>query len=149
MDFARNAALCDAISVKLYGMHWAMILRFYGDQLLAANPSLDPRLLSQTLVRLLDIADESEQLANLSDYRYPGPNEPHPIGKRAQIRKIERAQREAGATPIHVLAHGYGPLDDFRSRIETACEAGEHGFWVNRYGYLSDQKLDAIGAVSR
>jgi hypothetical protein len=148
MDFRNNSSLCDAISVKLYGMHWAMILRFYGDQLMAANPSLDSQLLSRALVRLLDIDEEADQLPDLKDYRYPDPDQSHPIGRSAQIRKIERAQRDAGLTPIHVLAHGYGPLDDFRSRIETACRASEHGFWVNRYGYLSDAKLDAIGAIA-
>lgn len=144
MDFRRAARMCDAVSVKLYGMHWAMILRFYGDQLCDANPDLDPSLLVKVLVRLLGIADD-EGLPSLQDYRYPGPNEPHPIGRAAQIAKIRTAQHDAGSMPVHVLAHGYGPLRDFRNRIEVACEASPHGFWINRYGYLSDDKLDAVG----
>jgi len=146
MYYGRAADVCDAVSVKLYGMHWAMILRFYGDQLCQANPEIDPNVLVKVLVRLLGIADD-EGLPSLEDYRYPEPDEPHPVGRAAQIAKIRTAQREAGAMPIHVLAHGYGPLSDFRNRIEVAREAGPHGFWINRYGYLSDEKLDAVGEI--
>ena len=145
MNFKWAAIHCDEISVKLYGMHWAMILRFYGDQLRAANPGVSDTALVRALVALLDIADDAG-LPHLDDYRYPGPNEPHPIGTEAQRRKIVQAQAEAGDCPIHVLAHGYGPADDFRRRIRTAISASRHGFWINRYGYLSDKKLDILSA---
>lgn len=144
MDFANAARHCDSVSVKLYGMHWAMMLRFYGDQLAAANPGLSSKLLAAALVRLLDI-DDGDGLPDLHDYRYPAPHEPHPIGVNPQLRKIQQAQAAAGRMPIQVLAHGYGPVDDFRQRIKTAVQASGHGVWVNRYGYLSDEKLDAIG----
>ncbi len=147
LDFRRVARHCDALSVKLYGMHWAMMLRFYGDQLLAHNGGLSERLLAQVLVRLLDIADDGG-LPAVSDYRYPDPDEPHPAGRQAQLRKIAYAQRAAGDTPIHVLAHGYGPTDDFRSRLRTAWDASEHGLWLNRYGYLSDAKLAALAELT-
>jgi hypothetical protein len=147
-DFGRAAKHCDAVAVKLYGMHWAMMLRFYGQQLLAANDGLDETSLVRALVAVLDIADD-EGLPTLEDYRYPGPDQPHPIGEKAQGRKIAQAQADAAACPIHVLAHGYGPADDFRRRIRVACQASPHGFWVNRYGYLSDEKLDIIGQEVR
>ncbi len=146
MDFARNAKHCDEISVKLYGMHWAMMLRFYGDQIMQANPSLSSQKLVRALVRLLGIADD-DGFSELEDYQYPSPEEPHPAGARAQIQKIQTAQQAAGDTPIHVLAHGYGPLEDFQRRIKIAHQASPHGFWVNRYGYLTDEKLDAIGVA--
>ena len=57
-------------------------------------------------------------------------------------------QAQAGTIPIYVLAHGYGPIDDFRKRIEVAHKAGKHGMWVNRYAYLTDEKLEAIGQVT-
>lgn len=146
MDYSRAAKVCDAVSVKLYGMHWAMILRFYGDQLCEANPHVDSNVLVKVLVRLLGIADD-DGFPSLQDYRYPEPDEPHLIGHAAQIAKIRTARQDAGVLPIHVLAHGYGPVSDFRDRIQVACEASPHGFWINRYGYLSDAKLDAVGEV--
>ncbi len=146
MDFTRVAKHSSAISCKLYTMHWPMILRFYGDQLLAANPGLSSELLAKALVRLLDIADDAG-LESVTDYSYPDPDTPHPVGPLAQKRKIRQAQREAGSTPVYVLAHGYGPLEDFRKRLEVARDAGKHGYWVNRYAYLSDDKLDVIRDV--
>jgi hypothetical protein len=47
------------------------------------------------------------------------------------------------------MAHGYGPVDDFRARLSTAWASSAHKVWINRYGYLSDEKLDAIGLVCR
>lgn len=146
MDFRRVAKHSSAISCKLYTMHWPMMLRFYGDQILAANPGLSSRLLARALVRWLDIADD-DGLPTVEDYSYPPPDVPHPVGPAAQTRKIHQAQRDAGDTPVYVLAHGYGPVDDFRKRLVVAREAGQHGYWVNRYGYLSDEKLDVIREV--
>ena len=146
MDFTRVARFSTAISCKLYTMHWPMILRFYGDQILKANRGLSSRLPAKALVNLLDIADDGG-LETVEDYAYPPPDVAHPVGARAQARKIAQAQRGAGDTPVYVLAHGYGPLDDFRKRLEIARDAGRHGYWVNRYAYLSDDKLEVIRQV--
>jgi hypothetical protein len=146
MDFRRVGRFSSAISCKLYTMHWPMILRFYGDQILAANPGLDNRLLTKFLVRALDIADDGG-FERLEDYSYPGPDTPHPVGNDAMTRKIRQAQADAGDTPVYVLAHGYGPVEDFRRRLVVAKEAGKHGYWVNRYGYLNDRKLEVIREV--
>jgi hypothetical protein len=146
MDFTRAGRHSAAISVKLYTMHWPMILRFYGDTLLQANPRLSSRLLTRALVRLMDIEDAGAS-DRLEDYRYPDPDTPHPVGLEAQGRKIRQARLAAGACPIIALAHGYGPLADFRRRLRKAYEAAERRVWVNRYGYLSDEKIAAIGEV--
>ena len=37
---------------------------------------------------------------------------------------------------------------EFRQRLEVAHQAGDHGLWVNRYAYLTDEKLDVIGDVA-
>ena len=54
-----------------------------------------------------------------------------------------------GRAQVHGLVHGYGPLDDFRRRFALAVESPVDGVWVNRYGYLSDEKLAAMGEVMR
>jgi hypothetical protein len=148
IEFAAAAAHVSGFCVKLYTMHWAMILRFYADQILAANRGLSDELLGKALVRLLDMADD-QGLAKATDYHYSEPDEPHPAGTRAMQRKIEQARREAGMTPVYALAHGYGPAGDFRRRLAAAWEASPAGVWVNRYGYLSDEKLQIIGQTTR
>lgn len=95
---------------------------------------------------MLDIADD-DGLPHLADYHYPEPNEPHPCGTLALERKIRQAQAAAGETPVFALAHGYGSVDDFRRRLTAASQASRHGFWVNRYGYLSDEKLQVVREV--
>jgi hypothetical protein len=148
MDFRRVARYSSAISVKLYTMHWPMMLRFYGDQLMEKNPGLDGALLTEALVQFLDITDNGG-LPGLEDYHYPGPEEAHPVGAEAQKRKIATAQAEAGETPVLVLAHGYGPLDDFNRRLKLVADSPADGAWINRYGYISDEKLDVIGSIWR
>jgi hypothetical protein len=148
IDFSSGgSAPVSAYCVKLYTMHWSMILRFYADQLLKSNPNLSDELLGKVLVRLLDIAD-NEGLSKATDYHYPDPNEPHPTGTKAMQRKIEQSRAEAGQTPIYALAHGYGPPADFRRRLTAAWQSTQAGLWLNRYGYLSDDKLRIIGEVT-
>ncbi len=138
----------SGFSVKQYAMHWAMMVRFYGDALLEANTGLNEQLLVRALVRMLDISDD-EGLPHLADYRYPEPHEPHPCGTEALQRKIRQTQASAGETPVYALAHGYGSAEDFRRRLTAANQASRHGFWINRYGYLSDEKLGIIRQVGR
>ncbi len=146
-SFARAAKLCDAIMVKLFTMHWAMMVRGWGDTLVAANPSLrDHPALPRTLAALFDMTDDAG-FDRLEDWRYPEPEEPHPVGGHAQTRKIRNAQAEAGTTPIWALAHGYGPVADYARRFKIAHDAARGNVWVNRYGYLADAKLDAMGSI--
>jgi hypothetical protein len=148
-SFAQAAPHADAIMVKLFTMHWPMMVRAWGDALAASNPALAGRPeLPRALAALFDIVD-GPAFDRLEDWRYPEPEEPHPVGAAAQARKIALARAEVGRTPIIALAHGYGPVDDFEHRFRTAWKASERRAWVNRYGYLADAKLDAIGRVAR
>ena len=146
MDFSLAARHSSAISVKLYTMHWPMMFRFYGDELREANPGVTESLLVRALARWFDFTDDRGP-AKLADWRYPEPEEPHPAGVQAQERKIRQSQTAAGTTPVYALAHGYGPVDDFRSRLATAWRASRGRVWINRYGYLRDEKLDAMREV--
>lgn len=141
-DPAALAPLVPSMGVKLYTMHWPMILRFWADAL--GRPE-DPALL-RALAALLDLVDRPVDPARL---RYPEPEEPHPVGAGAQARKIAAARAAAGATPVFAFAHGYGPVEDVAARFRIAWDASGGRVFVNRYGYLSDAKLDAIGAIAR
>jgi hypothetical protein len=65
---------------------------------------------------------------------------------------LQQAQALAGAVPVIAFAHSYGPLADVQSRFELAVQASQQPgasaqVWINRYGYLSDAKLAALGGV--
>ncbi len=148
MDYRLAAKHADGISVKLYTMHWPMILRFCGDSLLAANPGLNEALLATSLNRALRLMD-GPGFAHLADYTYPGPETPHHAGPVVQREKIRYARQAAGTTPVYALAHGYGPRTDFEERLRIAWQASRNKVWINRYGYLTDAKLTAVGRICR
>lgn len=146
LDFTRIAPLADHIPVKLYTMHWAMIARFYLDQIHENNPQLTEAILVSAVFKLLQISDDSAP-SKISDVKYPSPNEPHLSSERVQHKKIALAQAAAGDTPIAALVHGYGPVDDTISRLGVGLRASNNRIWVNRYGYLSDEKLARLGSL--
>jgi len=144
MQFSALAKYATAIHCKLYTMHWPVIFRFYADSLKQANPGLDESLLVQVLSQWLEIQDPPYS-KRIADFGYPEPDEPHPVGAEAQIRKVKEAQKAAGATPVFAFIHGYGPVSDFKKRLDAGRAASEHGIWVNRYGYLRDEKIKLLG----
>ena len=149
LDFATASELCDSIAPKLYTMHWSLMVNFWGDELLAANPDLDETVLVRALVNLMDLADSGGG-TKIADYGYPHPDQPHPIPNEPQIRKIAQVRAAVGdRAAVYPLVHGYGPPSDFRRRLQLVADSNADGVWINRYGYLGDEKLDAIAAVWR
>ena len=123
------------------------MVEFWGRVLLERNPGLDEKLVVRALAHLFDLGDEIEA-EKLSDFGYPEPHEAHPIPDAPQFRKIDQVLAEAGeGTQVTPLMHGYGPADDFARRFRVVADSPAHGVWINRYGYLSDEKLDAIGRI--
>ena len=143
----RLSGVVDSIQPKFYTMHWPTILRFYGDAIMTANPGLSEVLLVKALVRFMDIADDGG-FQHLNDYQYPEPDDDHPVGTDAIARKIRQARLEAGTVPVTALAHGYGPLADVGARLEAAWHASDGRVWMNRYCYLTNEKLDTIKAIT-
>jgi hypothetical protein len=149
-DFAAAASCCSAASPKLYTMHWTVIVEFWGRILLDRNPGLDEGLLVKALAHLFDLGDRTDGTESLADYHYPEPDEPHPVSAASQSRKIDLALAQAGAgMAITPIVHGYGPPDDFLRRFRIVAESRAHGIWINRYGYLSDEKLEGVGEIWR
>jgi hypothetical protein len=143
-----RATDCNGVSVKFYTMHWPMMLRFYAEALLKANPGLDERKLVPALARWLRLADD-DRFRTLADCRYPEPEEPHPVGLKAMAEKFRAVRMNSRDFTVYGLAHGYGPVDDFAKRLRTIHEASEGKLWINRYAYLSDAKLERIKEVCR
>ncbi|WP_166819736.1 hypothetical protein [Thalassoroseus pseudoceratinae] len=146
-DFARNANVCDAISPKLYTMHWTQMVEFWGRKMLESNPGVDESILVEAIVRWMGI-DHDPSEKQLSDYGYPQPDEPHRVAHDLQRQKIQDVvDQAAGQCEVTPLVHGYGPPADFKNRLELVADSKADGVWVNRYGYLSDTKLQIIKDV--
>ena len=144
-DFSAAAEHCSAVSPKFYTMHWALMLHFWGTELLQSNPGIDENLLVRALANLFDLGVDTTH-AKLDAFSYPEPDEPHPVSDEAQARKIAQVLDSVdGASMVTPIVHGYGPDDDFARRFAVAARSVTAGVWINRYGYLGDQKLAAIG----
>lgn len=141
-DFTAAAGVVDAIGVKLYTMHWPMMLRNWGDALAASRA--DRARIAAALGALADTGGAADSLEALA---YPKPDEPHPAGDAAMARKIATARQAAGAAEVTAFAHAYGPTEDVARRARIAFEASGGRRWVNRYGYLSDDKLAALARI--
>jgi len=147
MDFGAVARWADSITMKLYTMHWPLIVYFYASEILEHNSGLDEAVVVQAMSALADIEDDGRG-NSLEDYRYPPPDQSHRAGEEAQRRKIREAMEAIGGqADLLPAVHGYGPPEDFTRRLRVAWEAGTPGIWVNRYCYLGPAKLDAIGAL--
>ena len=149
-DFTQASQHCDVIAPKLYTMHWSLMLKFWGDELLAHNSGLDERVLVRALANLMDIADPDAAREKIADYGYPEPHEPHFIPdepQRQKIRLVIQAVNQGTSVPVSPMVHGYGPTDDFLHRFEIAAKSECPIVWINRYGYLSDEKLAGLSRI--
>jgi hypothetical protein len=148
MDFDAVSDYADSINMKLYTMHWPQMVHFYAEELIAHNDQpLNETALITAISNLFDFED-GRRGTTLDDYLYPPPNRPHRAGPQAQLRKIKQAQSETeGRANLYPVVHGYGPLDDFENRLHVAWDSGAPGIWVNRYCYLGEDKIAAIGRL--
>jgi len=127
LDFARVGQHCASVSPKLYTMHWSLMVKFWADELLAHNDGLDRDLLARALVNLFDIVDDTDGV-RLDTYGYPAPDEPHPIPDAPQVRKLGQVMAAVdGKAAVYALVHGYGPLEDFKRRLQLVADSPVDG----------------------
>ena len=74
------------------------------------------------------------------ELKYPAPEESHAIPASAIARKVS----EFKSAETIAIAHAYGPVDDVVSRFAAAVEATKGRVELNRYAYLSDEKIAAL-----
>ena len=139
-DPGQVAPYCDAIGVKFYTMHWPMIEADYLSAL-TSRSDFSPPEVARALSRILQLSPDRPR--DPEDIRYPEPHEPHGASSALIRAKIDQARRAAGTTPVWGMSHGYGPTDDVMRRFHAL---GEGPVQMNRYAYLSDEKLAALGA---
>lgn len=146
VNFRTYSASADAVMIKFFTMHWPLIVTYWTESITRANPSLDSGLVARAVSLFFDM--EEEPPADLDAYVFPGPDHPHRAGTGSQARKVRQATAEAAGMPVLPSVHAYGPLDDVERRWRVAWETGNSGMWVNRYGYLSPQKLALLKHVT-
>lgn len=149
IDWTAIADTADAVGVKLYTMHWPMMARYWARDLVGTADSRALDVVTAAMADFLGFCDDP--LPDGAVLHYPPPETPHPVGRQAQIHKLQQAQHAAGRLPVIAFTHSYGTPADVQQRVATAASAldGETParLWVNRYGYLSDAKLADLGRM--
>ena len=133
VDFSKYSRHADSVMIKFFTMHWPMIVTYWSQSIVAINSALDLGLVARAVSTLFDMEDEPS--SDIDDYAYPEPDTPHRAGIQAQLRKVRQATLAANGMPILPSVHAYGPLDNVERRWRMGWEGGDHGMWVNRYGY--------------
>jgi len=151
MDYGAVGRVAGATRCKLFTFHWPLIARWWTETLLAWNPALDEDATLRAVLAALDLpVPIGEHRSGLADYGMPRPDEPHPITPEALTRKLDQAVALAGdGGACQAYIHSYRPADEF-ARVLAAVRASKAAdCWVQRYGYLSDEKLAILRAAWR
>jgi len=153
MDYGSVHDVVQATRCKLFTFHWPMMTRWWSETLLAWNPGLDEGAVLAAVQAALDLPiPPTEHRRILADYGMPRPDEPHAITMAALTRKVNQAVRTAGAAGEEgrclAYVHSYRPADEFARVLEAVAESDAPGCWVQRYGYLSDEKLALMRAFA-
>jgi hypothetical protein len=144
MDYGAVAGVCQALRVKLFTFHWSVLPRWYGQTLLRWNPTLSEEHILDALVDALELPDRNSP-RSFAQYHIPTPDEPHPTLPEAwRIKTDAVADQVAGRAPFYAYAHSYRPLEQWKRTISVLRDSRADGMWVQRYGYLSDAKLEAL-----
>jgi len=110
----------------------------------AAAPEVSQDAVTAAVAWLLGFTDAL--VDDGASLRYPEPHVAHPVGTKAQRGKLQAARDIAGSVPVIAFVHAYGPVDDVVRRRDIAAASGPP-LWINRYGYLSDEKIAALADV--
>jgi hypothetical protein len=130
------------VGVKLYTMHWPMIARYWARDLLQNADATAHDAVTAAIAWRFGFTDAIVDGATL---RYPEPGTAHPAGAKAQAAKLADARALAGTVPAVAFVHSYGPVADVVRRRDIAAASGLP-VWINRYGYLSDEKIAELAA---
>ena len=148
MDYRRVHEVVQATRSKLFTFHWPTIVNWWSSSLLSWNPDLDEGAVLRAVQAALDLPPPaSEHRQTLADYGMPRPDEPHPITPQALTRKVNQAIQQAGSPDCLAYVHSYRPADEFRRVLQAVLASEATGCWVQRYGYLSDEKLAIMREV--
>ena len=139
------AGIADGVGIKLYTMHWPMIARYWARDLIDGAGGAAQDHVTAAVAALFELTDGLADDGR--DLRYPAPDTAHPAGAVAQRAKLEAARECAGRVPVTAFVHTYGPVADVVARHRIAAQSGLP-LWLNRYGYLSDEKFSALRRVA-
>lgn len=128
------------LAIKFYTMHWPMMGANYvehGHKKFGVPRSDIANFFSKNFMGHEEIGKDHNFL------KYPEPDMAHGIS----TEKILSTFKAFGHDDAVGITHSYGPCDDVVLRCAALIEATNHNIEINRYAYLSEEKIDAISQL--
>ncbi len=138
------SGVADQLGIKFYTMHWPLIEADYLSAL-KARTDFTPEDIASALARILRLAPP-EVARDPARIHYPEPDEPHTAATCDIVTKMQAVQAAVPpGTRICGVTHSYGPTEDVLRRFDAVATGAKGAVQINRYGYMTDEKLSVIG----
>ena len=112
----------------------------------ASRTDFAPADIARALGTLLEVGPRGDRTAE--SIRYPEPDEAHPCDDADIVAKMQAASAEIPSEVRRCgITHASGPLDDVMRRFAAVADGANGAIHINRFGYMSDEKLAACGAL--
>lgn len=138
----------DSQRVKLYSFHWHMMVRWWSETLLLWNrgSQITPADMTAAVLSLFGmVLQDAPDNVTPEFFGMPAPADSHNLTPGSYTYRLENAlARHDNQAPMLPLIHGYRSTESFASLLETIRPYTREGLWVQRYGYLNDDKLAAL-----
>ena len=136
-DPRRLASYADEIAIKFYTMHWPMIGENYCAHV-SEMLDVDRSILASYFRKHFMGAE-----ARPENLHYPAPEIAHNVDATSISKKIE----EFAHPGVIGISHTYGPTDDVVERFRALMSATNGNVELNRYAYMTDNKIKALAKV--
>lgn len=134
------------IQPKMYRFHWGMMVSWYAKELYELNSNIPIEDWVMFSKKLLEVSDDSN---DINKFTMPSPDNEGPLNQIDEKNKMKKSfdnfsniEKEAS-----VRLHGYATLEEFAKRIQWASMYKIKEISVQRYGYLTDEKLDLFKGI--
>ena len=147
MDYGRLAETVQCVRPKLYTFHWSSMPRWYGQVLKSWNPDLGESAILEAIKTWFNLPDNIKS-PTFANYHIPRATENHPVHFETFAHRVDEVVRQVGErVPVTPLAHGYVPLEQWKQTVTVVRDTAADGMWVQRYCYLSDEKISALAEI--
>lgn len=138
----------DVQRIKLYSFHWLMMVRWWTETGLTWNrgSAIRPGDLTRATMALFGLTLQDEPIEILpEDFGMPGPGKSHNLTPGSYTNRLEGALAlRTDQAPLYPIVHAYRSVEDFASVLAAVRPFSRRGIWIQRYGYLSDEKLAVL-----
>ena len=138
-----DAGLNIRVQPKMYRFHWAMMVNWYASELYSLNSGVPLSDWICFVKKLLEVTDPS---CDIRHYVMPSPGEVGALDIDDERMKMKCSFEKDSNCLQTVRLHGYATDEEFEQRVSFAKAFSYERVSIQRYGYLSDEKIAMLDA---